>query len=186
MTPEELDIQDAVDFAVDAHRHQYRKGSRLPYIVHPFAVLSLVQKWGVNSLPIWKACLCHDVLEERPDITADTLMGKIGREAAFYVSQLTFIPDLNSSVSVAEQKAQYMLSFQSKSIQTVVVKIGDRFHNTLDFYNSHPHYAPEYWAKANPLFEVFHSREQIIKDIFGSKVFKQMLDDKLEIDRLFM
>ena len=35
-------IDEAIEFAAEAHRHQFRKGTEIPYISHPFGVAMLL------------------------------------------------------------------------------------------------------------------------------------------------
>jgi (p)ppGpp synthase/HD superfamily hydrolase len=85
ITASDQELQAVVLFAAEAHGNQFRKHSHLPYITHPFQVLSLVAEWNVCNpesvkagtpvydLITWKSALCHDIREERPDITQKML-----------------------------------------------------------------------------------------------------------------
>ncbi len=59
----------ALSLALEAHAGQIRKGTEnalglpLPYITHPVAVATLVQRYGGNEDQVI-AALLHDVLED--------------------------------------------------------------------------------------------------------------------------
>lgn len=54
---------DAIEFAVKAHRGQFRKGTRVPYIVHPIRVAAiLIRHRCPQSVVV--ASILHDVLED--------------------------------------------------------------------------------------------------------------------------
>lgn len=49
-----FEIENVIQFANNAHKGQYRKGSGLPYVVHPIAVLQMIADWGVCDYDLWK------------------------------------------------------------------------------------------------------------------------------------
>jgi (p)ppGpp synthase/HD superfamily hydrolase len=160
------ELLTTLDFAYKAHRGQYRKGSGLPFIVHPLAVLSQISEWGITRLVIWKTALCHDVREECRKVTAAHLIEVIGAEAAGYVEELSFFPDRTLAIPVPEQKAAYMASFHNKSVPALVVKVADRICNTFDFLSTDPEYAKVYWKKAARLIDAMRQRADEINQYF--------------------
>lgn len=177
------EIQPVIAFAVQAHQGQVRKGSGLPYIVHPMAVLSQLASWDIRCSKTWKAAITHDILEERPDITFEELCEIVGPEAAAIVQELTFFPK-DPSTATAE-KALYMRSFKDKSVEALVIKVADRICNTRDFLDTTPGYARKYWNKADDLFDTMITRGEEIAETFGigpvarMKYSKQLLDPVL-------
>lgn len=177
------ELQRAVNFANSVHAGQLRKDSNLPYIVHPMEVLSLLSEWGVTDLVAWKAALCHDVLEERPDIALKAVISFIGKEAALVVEELTFRFDPLNNLPHATQKELYMKSFMSKSIRAITIKMADRCRNTCNFMVSKPEYAGKYWRKGVPLFDAMFSHGERISEILGLDVFPRMKYAKDSISR---
>ena len=56
-------FEEAVDYAVEAHREQARKASPVPYLAHLFGVMSLVLEYGGDEDQAI-AGLLHDTLED--------------------------------------------------------------------------------------------------------------------------
>lgn len=56
-------IFDALEFATRAHRGQYRKGSRIPYIVHPLSVARILIELNCAD-EVVAAGLLHDTVED--------------------------------------------------------------------------------------------------------------------------
>jgi len=168
------ELQRAVNFAHMAHDGQFRKHGNLPYIVHPLAVLQQLVEWGVTEIVTLKAAPCHDIREERPDISRQKVAANIGALAAEIVEELTFLPNKNSNLSIPQQKNDYLKTFLTKSIMALVIKVADRNRNTWDFWNSDPKYAPIYWRKADSVHEAMLSREEEIKVMYGDGVFTNM------------
>lgn len=163
---ERRDFLTALDFAYRAHRGQFRKGSGLPFIVHPLAVLSQLSEWGVTNIVVWKAGVCHDVREDCPKVAHDHLVKVIGIEAADIVEELSFFPDKGQPISYPDQKAAYMETFGSKGIPALVIKCADRICNTFDWLSTDPEYAKVYWKKAASLLEAMRERNTQINEFF--------------------
>lgn len=71
-------IHKAIEFAAVAHQGQTRKGTDIPYIVHPFEVAQLLTAAGADeSLTV--AGLLHDTLEDTA-ITAEDIFHTFGGE----------------------------------------------------------------------------------------------------------
>lgn len=171
------DLQKVLEYiVVFAHLGQTRKGSGLPYVFHPIEVTKHLSEWGIKDQVTLKAALTHDVPEERQDIPYENLCQEltdlIGEEAFSIVKELTFIPDKNSSVPASKQKEIYMESFGKKSVQALVIKLADRYCNTLDFFKEGctKDYSRKYWDKGKALFESFRNREQEVVDFYGADV----------------
>lgn len=171
VTQDQKELLRAVNYANDQHTGQYRKGSDLPYIVHPMAVLKQVREWGVTDIHTLKAAVAHDILEERPNITPESLAKVIGKKAAAIVEELTFIPDPQSTVAISKQKERYLETFLTKSVHALIIKVSDRCCNSLDFFHSgDSKYAPKYWKKGAAIMDALKSREEEIERVFGVEV----------------
>ena len=56
-------IHDAINFAVLKHSGQVRKGTKTPYVSHPFEVMQVLSENGCSEL-VRAAGMLHDVLED--------------------------------------------------------------------------------------------------------------------------
>jgi (p)ppGpp synthase/HD superfamily hydrolase len=174
---EKRDLSQAFRFMVDAHDHQFRKNAAVPYACHPVDVLLRLRRWGVVDLVMWKAALCHDVLEERSDISRLNLAVYIGSTATDLVWDLTFLSDTKNPLPTSAQKLAYLKSFERKSTQAIVIKMADRMSNTEEFLQDDFDFGKKYWHKADVFFANFFLREQEIVQAFGSHVLSTIKDD---------
>ena len=77
----------AIRFAVDCHAGQVRKGTTIPYIVHPLEVLSILMRMNAdNDLMI--AGVLHDTVEDT-DATIDQIAELFGNDVATLVAHHT-------------------------------------------------------------------------------------------------
>ena len=69
-------IDRAAKFAEQAHRGAHRKGTRIPYIVHPLET-ALIASMLTNDEEILAAALLHDTIEDT-DVTYEDLKQEFG------------------------------------------------------------------------------------------------------------
>jgi len=88
-------LYDAIEVAARAHHRQVRKGTEIPYIVHPLAVAGLlIRAECPEHLVI--AALLHDVLEDTP-VTVEEIQSHFGRK----------VSELVKAVSEPDKKAPW-------------------------------------------------------------------------------
>lgn len=81
--PKDL-LSEAVEFAARAHRGQLRKGSALPYIVHPAEAAAICATF-TDDVEVLAAAALHDTLEDT-DATAEQLEALFGSRVARIVA----------------------------------------------------------------------------------------------------
>ena len=80
-------IFEAINFAVEAHNGQFRKGTTIPYIVHPLIVMdTLIMHEANEDLVI--AGVLHDVVEDS-QYTIEDIREKFGDRVAELVGYAT-------------------------------------------------------------------------------------------------
>ena len=77
-------IQQAARFAAKAHEGKMRKGSEIPYIVHPLETAVIVSRMTEDPELI-SAALLHDVLEDT-EVTLEELSELFGKRVADLVA----------------------------------------------------------------------------------------------------
>lgn len=80
-------IHEAIIFAACAHEGQKRKGTNVPYIVHPFEVAQILTDAG-GSESLVCAGLLHDTVEDT-GVTLEEIQSKFGGEVAALVGLMT-------------------------------------------------------------------------------------------------
>lgn len=126
----------ALNFASWAHRHQYRKGTQIPYISHPVAVMLIVETMTDNE-DVRIAALLHDVLEDAADeVSVELLRQKFGSTVTHLVQAVTKRRDLHSW----EQRADdYLARLAQAESEVAMIVLADKLHNlqsTLDDYDA--------------------------------------------------
>jgi GTP pyrophosphokinase len=131
-------LQKALDYSIEAHKHQFRKSGE-PYIIHPILVASIVASiTDDESMAI--AALLHDVVEDT-DTTIQEIEANFGGDVAHLVEGLTkidvirdaeLIPSTsNERLVVSALTFRKMLIASIEDVRVLVVKLCDRLHNML-------------------------------------------------------
>ena len=77
-------IHKAIEFAAIRHKDQKRKGTELPYIVHPMEVMQILTENGCDEIVI-VAGILHDTIEDT-ETTYDDILENFGKEIADIVA----------------------------------------------------------------------------------------------------
>ena len=146
LCPSNPTIKEALEFAKEAHRGQYRKSGE-PYIIHPILVAAITA-YVTNDETMVVAALLHDVVEDT-DKNIDEIEEHFGKEVVELVEGLTKIVAIRSEELVPSHSNEKLitsaLSFRKmliasiKDVRVLIIKLCDRLHNmlTLDALPKH-------------------------------------------------
>ena len=117
-------INTAIEVALEAHKSQFRKGTKIPYVTHPLAVGIILAKAGFPDEVI-AAGILHDTVEDTP-VTVNELREKFGEEVAEIVDRVSE-PDKSLSW---EARKQHTLDFLKETSEEVrFVTLADKLDN---------------------------------------------------------
>ena len=80
-------LNNAISFAVEKHKNGLRKGTKMPYIVHPLEVMHNLMLMGADK-NLMAAGVLHDTVEDT-DATLEEIAAKFGDDVAALVSSHT-------------------------------------------------------------------------------------------------
>lgn len=121
----------ALNFAAEKHRGQERRGTKLPYVLHPIIVSHLITKYKPTSKHLEElqiAALLHDVLEDT-EATFFEIEREFGTLVASITQELTSDPIMIKKLGKNEYLKQKMLTMSKYAF---VLKLVDRYSNILD------------------------------------------------------
>jgi (p)ppGpp synthase/HD superfamily hydrolase len=163
-------LYKATKMAFEQHEGQFRKGTGIPYVNHLCEVTSRVAHYllhmGTDSLSLTKdevlaASMLHDVVEDC-DVEYESLVNDFGKGVADLVMECT----REDGHEERSQKWDFLMSFKGKSLESLLIKISDRYQNVNDYYRTPEKmdYASTYALQAYPLYRAF------LEKVHGEKI----------------
>lgn len=117
-------MQRAVLFAARAHYGQFRKGLRLPYVIHPINVGAILLLAGADE-EVGAAGVLHDTLEDTPVTSAD-LRAEFGPRVAEWVEGVS---EKDKSLPWEERKRRTLAELGSAPIAVLMIACADKLDN---------------------------------------------------------
>jgi (p)ppGpp synthase/HD superfamily hydrolase len=118
-------LYDAIELAAKAHHRQVRKGTEVPYIVHPLAVAGILIRVNCPEHLVIAGIL-HDTLEDTP-VTLEEIRSQFGRKVADMVVALS---EPDKKAPWEERKAHTIEYLEQKATPDVLlVAVADKLDN---------------------------------------------------------
>lgn len=135
-------IDKAIKFACCAHHDQFRKGSNIPYISHPFAVALILQKAEASDEQIIAGIL-HDVVEDTHASLQD-IKFEFGSKIAELVEACS---ECDPKAPWEERKQNTLDSLKTASDEVKLIVCADKLHNLLSIKEDLKVIGDEVWKK---------------------------------------
>jgi len=142
-------IFDAIQYAVQKHRGQYRKGTALPYAFHPMNVARLLIECECPMETIL-AGLLHDTVEDT-DATLQEVESLFGARVAWLVEQ-TSEPDKGDT---SENRKQHTLNHlrHIEDEEVLLITCADKLDNALSIFTDYSRLGDALWERFNRGYE---------------------------------
>lgn len=146
-------IIEAFRFAYIAHLGKYRKGSQIPYIVHPMDVASILMKNGASDKLIVAGFL-HDVIEDT-EMDIKIITKKFGEDVSnliLYVSEPRKMRSLSPDkmkITWTIRKKHTIKRIINSDYETKLLFCADKLANLRDMVNDYKIYGNKLWDKFN-------------------------------------
>lgn len=122
-------VDRAIRFATEAHEGIVRKGTDIPYIVHPLEAMAIVATI-TSDQELMAAAVLHDVVEDA-GITVDDIRREFGQRVADIVDGETDreVPGLSHAGSWLQRKQAAIDRLAAASRDVQIVALGDKLSN---------------------------------------------------------
>lgn len=138
-------INKAIDFAVKAHKDQFRKGTRIPFILHPMEVGVIVSKMTSDE-EIISAAFLHDTVEDCPHVSIEDIRREFGDRIASMVD----CESEDKSRTWMERKSHtiyYLKEEASKEVRFIA--LGDKLANIRSLVKDYALVGDQLWERFN-------------------------------------
>lgn len=154
-------INEAIIFAVNAHADAFRKGTELPYILHPAEVAAIAAGivneksiCGVtdkDKSEIIAAAVLHDTVEDTP-VTKEQLAELFGENVAFLVASESEDKreHLPAESTWKERKQETLNHLEGcTDIRVKIIAFADKLSNLRAMYRDYRNIGDELWQRFN-------------------------------------
>ena len=142
-------LNQAIIFATKTHKGQFRKGTQIPYILHPMEAAAIVGTMTTDDEIIAGAVL-HDVVEDT-DTTVDEIKELFGeRVAAIVASESEDKREDKPAESTWKIRKQETLDhLKTAPIDVKMITLGDKLSNIRAIYRDYNTIGDELWQRFN-------------------------------------
>ena len=123
-------IYDAVRFATEAHGRQARKGTNVPYIVHPLNVGRLLGTAGCEENVVVSGIL-HDVIEDSTTKGESDIRGQFGERVADLVVGASEPEHDNKGWDARKNHTIHFVEFECTDEDLLAVIYADKLDNLM-------------------------------------------------------
>lgn len=156
--PEELFSEDeasrntferALEFAMTAHKGQVRKGSSIPYIVHPIET-ALIAMTLTRDQDLIIAALLHDIIEDTR-YSAEDIEDAFGARISQLVQHESEDKRIGQKPSDTWKirKQEFIDSLDNKSMDVKIIALSDKLSNMRATYEGCCKHGDEFWQRFN-------------------------------------
>lgn len=174
-------IDRAIRFATQAHEGVVRKGTDLPYIVHPLEAMTIVATI-TSDQELMAAALLHDVVEDA-GISVDDIRREFGQRVADIVEAETDkeIPGLSHKGSWQQRKQAAIERLAVASRDAQIVALGDKLSNIRGMARNLKQIGDRLWQRFNEKDPARHAwyYEQLavsLKPLSGTNAYHEFIE----------
>lgn len=170
--PISLNIHDAIIFATLKHQNQKRKGTKIPYIVHPMEAMQILTENGCPENVIIAGIL-HDTLEDT-DTSPEEIEAKFGKA----VLDIVLTESEDKSKTWRERKQHTIDCLKNDSMETKLVCCADKLSNVKSMYADLLEYGEKLWERFNAPKEdikwYYESIVNALSDLAQYKMYQEI------------
>ena len=137
-------INKALKFAIEAHLGQFRKGTNIPYIMHPIEAATIVASMKFDEELITAAML-HDVAEDTKYTIMD-IKTQFGERIAHLVDS-----ESEDKTKTWEERKQHTIEHLSAETDQdiLIIALGDKLSNIRAIYSDYHTIGDKLWDRFN-------------------------------------
>lgn len=174
-------IEKALQVASQAHENQYRKNTKIPYIIHPVAVGMILMKAGYGN-DLIAAGILHDTVEDTP-LSLNDIEQLFGKKIAEIVAGCS---EPDKSLPWEDRKKHTIEFLKTASIEIRVVVCADKLHNVKSILNDYEQLGDEVWKrfKRGEQYQKWYYKN-MIQSLGNQSSFPLLKELQIEVDKLF-
>jgi len=178
-------IFQAIEFATKAHTGQFRKGTKVPYIVHPLGVSKILIEAGCSD-DVVVAGLLHDTVEDS-STSIDDIRRDFGEEVARLVEGAS---EPNKSDPWENRKRHTIDLLETAPMDAVYVSLADKLANIRDICADYEKLGDDIFLRFNRPKEKQEWYYRALADVFSKRIVDEpflslVLELRFEMVKVF-
>ena len=181
-------LDEAIVFATKAHEGQFRKGTSIPYILHPMEAAAIVGSMTTDEEIIAGAIL-HDVVEDTETTVEDVIVVFGKRVGSLVASESeNKREDLPAESTWKIRKQETLNHLVAAPVDVKMITLGDKLSNIRAIYRDYQKIGDELWQRFNQKDKSEHywyysGIAKCITELCDYQAYKEYCD---LIDRTFL
>lgn len=174
-------LAKAYAFAANAHRKQYRKGTKIPYFAHIIMAMNYAMELTGN-IELLTAVILHDTVEDT-EVTLEDIVCEFGETVAAYIAAESEDkrPGIPASDTWEIRKQETIQHLQTAEYPVKVIVLADKAANAESLLKEWRHVGDGMWQKFNQHDKnkhawYYYSCAEALKEFSDSEVMKSYLD----------
>ena len=167
----------AIELAAKTHRHQLRKATNLPYIVHPFEIAMILQRNGVDDQEVLAAGILHDTLEDG-DVSEKTLEEEFSPRVKDLVLKASEELEGRDRRPWKERKAHTIDFIQTLETEAKLIVCADKLSNARSMIREYGELGETLWERFNAGFEeqkwYYSGLVAALQDLEGYPMYQEL------------
>ncbi len=142
-------LDRAIQFAVQMHAGQLRKGCDIPYILHPLETAAIVATMTTDDA-VLAAAVLHDTVEDTA-ATAEQIRALFGDRVALLVAgeSENKREHLSAESTWKTRKQETIDHLKDAPREVKMITLGDKLSNIRSMYRDHQFLGEELWQRFN-------------------------------------
>ena len=142
-------LDKAITFATSVHEGQLRKGTNIPYILHPLEAASIVGTMTTDD-EIIAAAVLHDVVEDT-DTTIEEIEEFFGERIAYlvYSESENKRENLSANSTWKIRKQETLAHLKTAPVDVKMIALGDKLSNMRAIHRDYNTIGDEIWQRFN-------------------------------------
>jgi (p)ppGpp synthase/HD superfamily hydrolase len=135
-------IFDAIEYAARAHREHFRKGTNIPYIIHPISVAKILIEYDCSD-EVVIAGLLHDTVEDTA-VTLEAIRRSFGEKVARLVEAAS---EPDKSDTWENRKRHTIEYLRTASMDVLLLSCADKLDNIRSIKEDFERFGESVWKR---------------------------------------
>lgn len=178
-------VFQAIELATKAHTGQFRKGTKIPYLVHPLGVAKILIEGGCAEDTV-VAGLLHDTVEDTT-ISLDDIRQQFGAGVAGLVEMVS---EPNKSDTWENRKQQAIDKLETAPMDAVYCSLADKLNNIRDIRADYEKLGDDVFLRFNRSRSQQEWYYRAVADVLSKRIIDEpflslVLELRFEIVKVF-